>query len=265
VGSLNPISALVPTGPYAALRVVRECSTAAGPARSVLTILATYADDTGLAWPSLPTLCRDTGLSRSTVQRATQDLVTAGELLIVELGSGRGRSTRYRIPLSTLVHKAVDNSPDGPIKGVTLTPFPKRNSVTEADKGCHPDTRTTKEQPRGDARATVDAACPVHNGMTDPPPCRRCKVAREAVEAADAARRKADTLARRRADRDRADREAAARADRAASADLHAIDDAKRLARAATREALATTRHNTSRPGTLPATKGTTHADRLRR
>jgi len=44
----------------------------------VLLVLANYADDRGVAWPSLATLTKDTGIKRSTLIECTKKLVELG-------------------------------------------------------------------------------------------------------------------------------------------------------------------------------------------
>lgn len=70
--------------------------------RLVLLALAYHANAKGRAWPSVPTLARETALNRGTVQRALRDLEDLGELT-VELRDGR--SSTYTL---------VDNSTGGP-------------------------------------------------------------------------------------------------------------------------------------------------------
>jgi len=41
----------------------------------VLIMLSNYADDAGRCWPSIETLCNETGLSRPTVKRSLRKLV----------------------------------------------------------------------------------------------------------------------------------------------------------------------------------------------
>lgn len=53
--------------------------------------------ETGLAWPSVPTIAAASCLSLSAAKRALAALVDGGHLL-VETDRGRGRSNRYRIP-----------------------------------------------------------------------------------------------------------------------------------------------------------------------
>lgn len=44
----------------------------------VLVLLSNYADEHGICWPSIETLCEQTGLSRPAVKRALRKLVERG-------------------------------------------------------------------------------------------------------------------------------------------------------------------------------------------
>jgi hypothetical protein len=67
-----------------------------GSALLLLLAIADYADDHGVAFPSIPALRRKARLSKSTVFRTLEVLKGSGELEIVEAGGGR-RTTRYRV------------------------------------------------------------------------------------------------------------------------------------------------------------------------
>lgn len=60
-----------------ALRRVRGIDTAA---KMVLISLSNFADAAGLCWPSVSTICADTGLSEATVKRRLADLVKLGAM-----------------------------------------------------------------------------------------------------------------------------------------------------------------------------------------
>ena len=76
---------------------VREVVGVTGPARAVLWVLAVvYANgETGLAWPGVVTLARESGLSRWTVGRALDDLLAIGAVEIV--GRKHRKATTYRV------------------------------------------------------------------------------------------------------------------------------------------------------------------------
>lgn len=56
------------------LSLVREIKDVKGPARSVLMVLADRANDEGESWPSIATLARECGFSRSTVKNSLRSL-----------------------------------------------------------------------------------------------------------------------------------------------------------------------------------------------
>ena len=68
-------------------------------ARHILLLLATYADRQGRAWPSVGTLAEQSGMHRTSVQRALRVLEEAGH--IEPEKNSRGRSRMYAIKLST--------------------------------------------------------------------------------------------------------------------------------------------------------------------
>lgn len=68
-----------------------------GSARAVLNILADYANEEGIAWPSYPVLARESGLSERTVIRCLQKLIDNKAIEYIDGGLGRGNTTRYRV------------------------------------------------------------------------------------------------------------------------------------------------------------------------
>ena len=99
--------------------LVRTHSKAKGSARALLNILADYANDEGLAWPTRETMANDTGLSERTVTRCLQALCDDGRLAVEDnAAGGRGRVPVYRILIPEL------------IKGDSVTPFMADKRVT---------------------------------------------------------------------------------------------------------------------------------------
>jgi len=79
-----------------AISWVLEESEAEGLDRLVMIVLANYANEDWLAWPSQRTIQREARIAKNTVRAAVGRLVESGELEIVERGDHR-RSTRYRL------------------------------------------------------------------------------------------------------------------------------------------------------------------------
>lgn len=78
--------------------LVRKHSKAKGSARALLNILADYATNDGMAWPSRETLANDTGMSERNVTRCLQTLCEEGRLALEENAKGgRGRVPVYKI------------------------------------------------------------------------------------------------------------------------------------------------------------------------
>lgn len=65
-----------------------------GTARLVLTWLAIYADDDGMAWPTVGRLAKDCNLAERSVRLRVADLVVAGRVAITECP---GKANRYRL------------------------------------------------------------------------------------------------------------------------------------------------------------------------
>lgn len=74
-------------------------SKAKGGALLVLLAIADFANDEGVAYPSIPTLARKARLTPRNTQRSIRHLVATGELVIEE-GKGPHRTHLYRIVLA---------------------------------------------------------------------------------------------------------------------------------------------------------------------
>src|SRR5690349_6494385 len=84
---------------FAALRHVWDSSRQTGAAFTVLLALADYADETGVAWPSVESLARKARLSERTTHYALAQLHRSGEI-VIETGRGRNRPNQYRLRLA---------------------------------------------------------------------------------------------------------------------------------------------------------------------
>jgi hypothetical protein len=163
-----------------AIQLVRAHSTATGSARSVLNVLATYANADGSSlWAGREKLERETGLSRSTLRRAIRRLEELGELETLEVGSGR-RSTRYRITLSPPCGEPVEilNVPERE----RVQPEPAGGSIRPR-RGVTVNPDRVLPGSTGGGVSYPDQ-CSTHAFVEDPPPCRRCQQTREANETA---------------------------------------------------------------------------------
>jgi hypothetical protein len=97
------------------LNRVFDDARARGEARLLLLAIANFADNDGLAWPSIATLVRTTRMPRRSLCRQLVALEASGELL-VEHRHGRGHTNRYVVA-------------PGHEKGANLTPFPDPQKV----------------------------------------------------------------------------------------------------------------------------------------
>ncbi len=104
-----------------------------GNVKFVALVLANYANEKGIAWPSMETLAKTTGLSKRQIQRILPQIEKAG-LVKISTGGGRKRTHRYQFP-------PVGNSDN-------LSSFPQRNGDNLSKKGdtMSPDPLITKEK-----------------------------------------------------------------------------------------------------------------------
>lgn len=61
----------------------------------LLIVLANYADDAGKCWPSIETLCNDTGLSRPTVKRTLRKLADRSLIKKVRRSKGNLQTSNF--------------------------------------------------------------------------------------------------------------------------------------------------------------------------
>lgn len=114
-------------------------------ARHLLEVLAHYADHTGTAWPSVPTLAGRMGVTAANVRRARAELVNAG-LIAVDLSPGGrrgadGLTNRYRFPVMT------------PLDLVHIPRASARGSDTDPRAPAREPPRASARDPRAPARA----------------------------------------------------------------------------------------------------------------
>lgn len=83
-------------------------------AKLILFALAARADANGICWPSIRTLCDDTGLVRRTVQVHLQKL-TQDRVVVREARTGRPNVFRLNIPMSTYTTSA--SARDASVRG----------------------------------------------------------------------------------------------------------------------------------------------------
>lgn len=115
--------------------LVKLHSKARASARAVLNVLANYANDDGVAWPSRATLANDAGMSERNVIRCLQALCEQGRLNLEENGiGGRGRIPHYRILFPELTTtEAVNDAVKGDKKGDKLTEERVTNASIKGD------------------------------------------------------------------------------------------------------------------------------------
>lgn len=96
------------------------------PPREKLVALALanyHNDELGKAWPSQETLCRVTGLSRSSIDRAVRDLKKRG---IVRVTKERGKGARYAHNVYRFNHASSRDMDDVHASGSSETTYQKQ-------------------------------------------------------------------------------------------------------------------------------------------
>lgn len=112
--------------------------------------IADHANDEGIAWPGIDSLAQKTRVSRRTVQRMVRQLAESGEI-IMERGTGRGHTHRYRINLDRL--KGVNVTPFIPFERVTVTTLKGDTAVSrKGDTAVSPEPSTTVKEPSTTAK-----------------------------------------------------------------------------------------------------------------
>ncbi|QEN86892.1 helix-turn-helix domain-containing protein [Labrys sp. KNU-23] len=147
-----------------ALRRVRGIDTAA---KMVLISLSNFADAAGLCWPSVSTICADTGLSEATVKRRLADLVKLGAMTKHER-AGEGRRQKSNI-------YALDIAWMGPPEPEAGISGKSADCVIMDDIGivgdAEGDADGVHSEPHQGAQAEPDGAlCEPHRGLTVSPP-----------------------------------------------------------------------------------------------
>jgi len=139
-----------------------------GNLKLALLCLADYADDKGVAWPSMSKIARHLACSESQARRTVHRLVNIGcvEVIGNAFGGDPGSSRRYRIKLDRLTPGA--DATHIPGADATHTPgMDARNPL----HGCAPtpgasDTLTTIEPPR----TTIELPRTTKGGIAFAPP-----------------------------------------------------------------------------------------------
>jgi hypothetical protein len=117
---------------------VWEGSRQSGGALLVLLAIADFADDDGLAFPSVRTLARKARLSERQVQRVLAELPAAGEL-VVRPGAGRQGAHLFRVtggpPTPAPRHNVTRTVTPGTVRNRQHPPAPRRRPGAAAGGG----------------------------------------------------------------------------------------------------------------------------------
>jgi hypothetical protein len=106
------------------MNAVWEHSAQTGSALLMLLALADFADDTGLAFPSVSRLAKKTRITPRQAWSLIKRLKAEGELTI-ELGGGRGRTNRYRVCLKN----HIENDEMGNTENISVKPSAQNSEI----------------------------------------------------------------------------------------------------------------------------------------
>jgi hypothetical protein len=142
----------MPASPYAVFRAVRDHSQARGAARTILFVLATYADRSGGGiYPSYDTIEKGAFCTRDTVAKSLQRLVELGEIEKVRQRPSGTWEYRITLLLDSSATELLDSSATEPSEfnphGRAVQFAPPDSSATEPDLPELP-VGTTHEQDR---------------------------------------------------------------------------------------------------------------------
>jgi hypothetical protein len=136
-------------------------------AKFVLLVIASYADEHGIAWPSQERLARDTGLGVRTIRRSIVDLTAEGFLEVLARrprSDGQRETNLMRLtgsPEARMAHGSISQRPHSPKPEATVASKP----VSEPPPySSHGETRvsTGRGYPRGQRRSAAPVASMPH-------------------------------------------------------------------------------------------------------
>lgn len=144
--------------------------------KAVLMSLADQANDAGVCWPGVGSLCERTCLGERTVQRALRALEDA-KLLYCEMGAARNGTNRYTLQVALLKQMERDREAlkgdDAGLRQATLDlPTPRHGGTPPAMvTPRHHDTppATMTPPPRHSGTQTVIEPIPIHTPHTPQP------------------------------------------------------------------------------------------------
>ena len=123
------------------LGIVRKHSHQKRGMRVVLTAIARFADDNGVAFPGNSILVDETGLCERTIQRCIDNLCETPELRQLEQGNGRGNKRYLQITIPENGYERVTSTQKKGDKWASkddnMSPFPKKKEP-EKTTICHP-------------------------------------------------------------------------------------------------------------------------------
>ena len=108
------------------------------------------SSSSGLCWPGMGTLAKDTGMSRSSVIRGVAELEWGGHLSVTRLKLGKKNvSNRYRLPPMQGSTETPPSSTQTPGGSVCVEPEPVRTLEPVKKAALLPVPKTGQQEPRG--------------------------------------------------------------------------------------------------------------------
>lgn len=143
----------------------------------VLLALADWANDQGIAWPSIAALAQKARLQRRRCQYVVRKLETDG-FIEIEEGGGRSKQHRYALNLEKL--KGVINAPfngkPSEIKGAINAPFNRKGALDDIERvhfetqRVHSETQTVHSSAPDPLEEPLDQPS-LDPSVSDPPFC----------------------------------------------------------------------------------------------
>lgn len=136
-------------------------------AKFVLISLADNANDAGICWPSIPTICRRTALHRATVLRSIAWLADHGYLAVMR---DTGRHNSYRINVKNDSQPVAERDGSQSATGRTKRPHPSQSAtgpVAQSDPNHNEPSRTVILPRAGAREKGGQAPRKKPGGMTD--------------------------------------------------------------------------------------------------
>lgn len=135
---------------------VQDHSKAAGADFTLLLVMARWADDDGICWPSIPSLAKCCHVSERSIQATIARLIATGELKLLERGGGSHDDTnKYQIvcalPAARPVKSTAPVKRTAPVKSSVVTGEVERQAQVKPASPKEPEEKNQEEARGGGA------------------------------------------------------------------------------------------------------------------